>query len=195
MPRNSRNPIILDDLLTINARDIMQKAKQDRNMLLRWYRNGEMIAGIHCEIEDFEGMLVAHFKYHAHDHPVHVRVDIDTIASNLGIGRIPFFVCPISGRRCRKLYLVQGKLVSASAIQGAMYECQTRSKKYRILLPLFDRPFKLERLRKQIQSPYFKPKYRNNPTRTLKQIAEKIATLQQSTTDAILKDFGRNRMG
>ena len=189
MPRKSRHPIILDDLLSFSASSIVQKSKEDSSLLLRWYTNGELTAGIHCEVEKQKDTLVAHFKYHTQNDPTHLSVKITTTASNLGIGRIPFFVCPISGKRCRKLFLIQGHLISGSAIKEALYDTQTRSKKYRTLLPLFERPFQLEKLQKQIHSPYFKPMYRSKPTRTLRHIAEKIANLQQCSSRVILREI------
>lgn len=189
MGKLTRNLVVIDKLLSINASSIAQKAKEDQSMILRWYSGRDQVAGMRCEVKEQDGQLIAFFMYYSNAGPEHITIEITTTASNLGIGRIPFFVCPISGQRCRKLYLINGKLLSSAAIKGALYDCQTLSKKYRALMLAFDRPFQLDKLNKRVESPYFKPIYRGHPTSTLKHIAQKIATLQQCSSSDILKEI------
>lgn len=47
-------------------------------------------------------------------------------SSNLNIEGYYYFVCPVTGRSCRKLYFVDGRFISRFAFK-ALYEAQTRS--------------------------------------------------------------------
>lgn len=51
-------------------------------------------------------------------------------SSNLNVGGYYYFVCPATGRACRKLYFVGGRFVSRFAFK-ALYKEQTRSKAQR----------------------------------------------------------------
>jgi hypothetical protein len=57
--------------------------------------------------------------------------------SNLGIGEVGYFLCPITQKKCRTLYFVDGYFVSRYCFKG-IYECQTYSKSYRNMKKIFD---------------------------------------------------------
>ncbi|MEO1519007.1 MAG: hypothetical protein AAFV95_28595 [Bacteroidota bacterium] len=59
------------------------------------------------------------------------KVHLQSIPSNLGKGRIWYFICPVSGIRCRILYLAYGSLYfkAREAYQNRIYyRCQLSSK-------------------------------------------------------------------
>lgn len=60
--------------------------------------------------------------------------------SNLGIGEVGYFLCPITKKKCRTLYFVDGYFVSRYCFKG-IYECQTYSKQYRYMKKMFDAVF------------------------------------------------------
>jgi hypothetical protein len=51
-------------------------------------------------------------------HPRSQRVELATTAPYLG-GRRHWFVCPVTGARCRTPYLVKGRCISRQAFRGA----------------------------------------------------------------------------
>ncbi len=65
------------------------------------------------------------------------KVRLTTQNSNLGIGVLWYFVCPISGIRCRKLHQVGRYFAHRSQLKGAMYYSQTLSKFTRDTIALY----------------------------------------------------------
>jgi hypothetical protein len=63
----------------------------------------------------------------------HYKCEIVIVSeiSNLGRGLVWFFICAMSGKRCRKLYFVEGLFVHRDAFPGQYYYHQTDSKKWR----------------------------------------------------------------
>ncbi|MCK8493572.1 hypothetical protein M0L20_17025 [Spirosoma sp. RP8] len=61
------------------------------------------------------------------------RIDLLIAPSNLGKGKVFYFVCPVTAKRCRKLYLVDGWFVFRYALEDTYYEKQLWSKRYRDL--------------------------------------------------------------
>lgn len=61
------------------------------------------------------------------------NVTIIERAANLGKGVVRFFLCPITHKPCRKLYLYGDRFVSRRAMRGAMYSSQAKSKWERAL--------------------------------------------------------------
>jgi hypothetical protein len=191
MPKISRNPIIINDLIYVNASSIVKKAQEDDSMILRWYSNNEEIASMRCQIIGGHNPHTACFIFHSKAGPECIEIEITTIASNLGIGKVPFFVCPITKTRCRRLYLVAGRLASRLVIKGALYDSQVWSKKYRELNDMFGAAFLLDDLYDKVFVPYFKPTYRNAPTRSLNRITRKIANLEGRLQDEVTEEFLR----
>jgi hypothetical protein len=191
MPKQKRNPIIINDLIYVNASSIIKKAKEDDTMTLRWYSNNEEIASMRCQIIGEYNPHKACFIFHSKAGQQCIEVKITTTTSNLGIGTVPFFVCPITRTRCRKLYLIAGRLASRLAIKGALYESQVWSKKYRELNDTYGAAFLLDELYDQVFVPYFKPTYRDSPTRSLNRITRKIANFEGRLQDEVLEEFLR----
>mgnify|MGYP000176646934 CR=1 FL=1 len=191
MPRKSRHPVIINDLIYVNASSIVKKAQEDDSMTIRWYSNYEEIASMRCHIIGEYNPHTACFTFHSKAGPQRIEVEISTITSNLGIGKIPFFVCPITKSRCRKLYLIAGRLASRLAIRGALYDSQVWSKKYRELNDTYGAAFLLDELYDQVFVPYFKPTYRDSPTRSLNRITRKIANFEGRLQDEVLEEFLR----
>lgn len=116
-------------------------------------------------------------------------------------GFVGYFVCPVTGKRCRKLHLVGGQLVHSSAIKNF----------YRKIWPPWYKDDNLGKLLKKQQAaidganelnkPFFKRYYAGKPTkrylRCLKQIEESpgisIHELVNGGYDYLLKS-GNRRM-
>ena len=96
---------------------------------------------------------------------INYRVKLVSIPSNLGKGVVWFFVCPQTGKRCRKLYLISNYFFHRTAFRGCMYEKQTQSKKYKLLGKLFGNDFAIDRVYEQINSKHFKKQYNGKPTK------------------------------
>lgn len=57
--------------------------------------------------------------------------------SNLGIGKVLYFLCPYSGRKCRTLYTDGYVFASRYALKNAVYSYQNKSKKDRAFERMF----------------------------------------------------------
>lgn len=79
-------------------------------------------------------------------------------ASNLGRGGgIWYALCPITGRRCRRLYLGSRYFVSRWGIAGALYRSQQVSKEERAFRAVMRRLEELERLEELTRQWLFEP--------------------------------------
>lgn len=106
------------------------------------------------------------------------KIFIDTVPSNLGTGEIYYFICPRTGRRCRKLYLYRGYFMSRKNIPGVIYHSQTKSRCERALEDAIG-SYKDDQLLEELNKPYLKTHYRGKPTKTYKRITDKINKRRQ----------------
>ena len=79
-----------------------------------------------------------------------------------------YFVCPVTGRSCRNLYLVNGRFVSRFAFK-ALYETQAESHSQRHN-PLFKTLDAWDRLEKLERQKYRRYTYRGKPTPYARQV-------------------------
>ncbi len=82
---------------------------------------------------------------------------IQYIKSNLGIGDVPYFVCPETGKLCRKLYFIGGSFHSRYTIDYTYSKCNNKMWMY------LDRVVKAEDCAELKR--YGKPYYNNKLTR------------------------------
>src|SRR5690606_22140593 len=116
----------------------------------------------------------AELDYKYRDEPRNYKVRLVFVPSNLGKGRIWYFLCPHTGKRCRKLYSIGGYFLHREAFNGCMYESQTQSKKYRQLDKTLGAYFKTDDLYSQLYQKYFKKTYAGKPTKKYLRIMEQI---------------------
>ena len=97
-----------------------------------------------------------------------------SVPSNLGKGVIWYFVCPHTGKRCRKLYLADTYFYHREAFKGCMYEKQTQSKKSRYLDKTIGAYFKSDQLYEQLYKKNFKKQYAGKPTKKYLKLTQQI---------------------
>ena len=110
---------------------------------------------------DTRGVPVAKFSYTCDGQPVDYTVYLRWKRSNLSPDTehgYYYFVCPITGKLCRKLYLYDGRFVSRGAF-NPLYKQQTKSHSYRNnpLFALLDLEIKIE----QIETDRYRREYYN----------------------------------
>lgn len=105
------------------------------------------------------------------------QIKLISIPSNLGIGKVWYFLCPLTGKRCRKLYCVNGFFYHREAFTGCLYESQIYSKKYRRYDKYYGSYFKLDYLYQQLHKKYFKKYYRGKPTNRYSKIMNEMKTI------------------
>lgn len=92
------------------------------------------------------------------------KIDLVTVPSNLGKGEVLYFVCPITGQRCRILYLCYGSPLfkSRKAYNNRIYYSDQLSSKLEKPNYIY---WKLERKLERMDLKYHKPFYKGKPTR------------------------------
>jgi hypothetical protein len=91
------------------------------------------------------------------------RINIVSIASNIGNGSVLYFVCPLTAKCCRKLYYHRGKFMHREAT-GILYEQQKRKQ-------FISHAFYLSKdQRNEPNTKYFKKYYKGNFTKRYLQI-------------------------
>ncbi len=128
--KNSTNPIIIDNLLRMTIADLKKLGYFIPNGfvsgLLTW-GEGDNKSSIRAKMDNTKMMLTLEYVINQ-EKQMRYNVTIIERAANIGKGVVRFFLCPITHKPCRKLYLHDGMFVSRRALHGAMYRNQTESK-------------------------------------------------------------------
>ncbi|MBC3795175.1 hypothetical protein FH603_5710 [Spirosoma sp. LMG 31447] len=131
---------------------------------VRWTRNGETIGTISVTVDLlWDNCVELEYTYNSEEQ-MKYKIELVQLPSNLGKGNVWYFVCPLTGKRCRTLYQVGRYFVSRKALQGALYESQTYSKQYRQIARVCGPYYKLREALEKLDKPYAKMFYRGKPT-------------------------------
>lgn len=109
---------------------------------------------------------------YTHNNVNKVNYEIEMIAkeSNLGFGKMWFFICPKTNKVCRKLHLNNGYFYHRTAFRNLYYEQQVHSKTNRIL---YSKPF-IDAFRDELdfdaEKKYLKKVYKGKITKTYARI-------------------------
>jgi hypothetical protein len=113
-------------------------------------------------------------NYRHNGKPVKYQVKITTVPANIGKGKVYYFLCPYTGKKCRKLYSIGEKFLHRESYLGCMYESQTYSKNNRQLFKMCEKVFGCEKLYEQLYSKHFKRTYAGKPTKRFVKLIQKI---------------------
>jgi len=91
-------------------------------------------------------------------------INLIEIPSNLGNGFYYNFVCPITDKRCYKLYLINGLFGHRTAF-GAIYRNQKLSKSWRRLASFWDNDEKRDQLEQEVFRKHSKTHYKGKYTK------------------------------
>lgn len=127
--------------------------------------NSKNRISIMTDINDNCGYLELSYTYND-TQEINYRVQLVTDKSNLGIGKLWFFICPKTKRRCRILHFNKGYFLHRTAFKDIFYKQQIASKKYRFLEKKdFQDFFNSDSLYKEFNKKYFKPFYNGRITK------------------------------
>jgi hypothetical protein len=136
--------------------------------------NKQVTAQINISVSTHSESPYLELNYNYRGKPVTYRVQLVSVPSNLRKGKIWFFICPNTGKRCRKLYCAGERFLHREAFRGCMYEKQTQSKKYRQLDKTLGAYFKSDNLYSELYKKNFKKSYAGKPTKKYLRIMEQI---------------------
>jgi len=188
-------PTLYDDALKLSIATLKKLGylgeSRQANGTVIWNRNGRSIGeiGVYCDTVRKTPYIELNYKYK--DEPRKYKVQLVSIPSNLGKGKVWYFLCPHTKKRCRILYSITGYFLHRTAFKGCLYESQTKSKKQRSDIKLFDSYLKGDEAYQKILSKHFKTHYAGKPTRRYL----KLMKLVEKGKDFTLADFERLLLG
>ena len=180
MSRHSTIPTLFDSCMIITTSDLKRYGylvpNQIKSGILTWKCNGHETGNISIYINMDSSSPYMELDYKYNGNPVKYQVSLVSIPSNLGIGKVWFFVCPRTYKRCRKLHCISGHFLHRSAFRGCYYEKQVQSSKNRDLIRQYEKFYNGEKAQDQTYKKYFKKQYKGLLTRryvkVLRQIGE-----------------------
>jgi hypothetical protein len=190
MPKFPTFPTLYDDCKTVNISFLNKqgylKPCQIQSGTITWSRNGTKTGSISIRVNATGENPYLELDYKSNEVPINYRVQLVSIPSNIGKGVVWFFICPHTGKRCRKLHLVDKYFYHRSAFRGCLYEKQTESKKNRRLGKQFEKLFGVEKGHEQIYTKHFKKQYNGKPTKRYLKLLKQIEAGQGISDEELL---------
>lgn len=180
MGRYGNFPTTVEDCLTFRLKSLTEnkntylKYYGTQRGVTSWSRNGQVTSTINIEVTHSEFSTYIIFDYRCDGEPKRYRVNLVSRLSNLGKGEVWFFVCPSTGKLCRKLYFSSGYFLHRTASRGLMYAKQIESKRFRNLTRIFDAFMLSDEVYEERYKKYFKTHYNGKPTKRYLRLQRKI---------------------
>jgi hypothetical protein len=178
MPRHYTFPDLLDECKTLSISKFKEWGYLEpgnfKSGTVHWSRDEQRYASISVLINTNAERPFLELDYRCNGEPVNYKVYLVSIPSNIGKGNVWYFLCPNTGKRCRKLYMINTYFLHRSAFRGAMYEKQTYSKNARQQAKLWGRLFDTDKIYEQIYSKHFKKQYAGKPTKRYLKLWKKL---------------------
>ncbi len=178
MPRQYSFPCYFDELLQISISDLKRwnylNNKKKSSGVLTWSVRGEKTGSISFTIDTITDIPNMELNYKVNNMSYSITVNLTTKESNLKTGKIWYFLCPYTGKRCRKLYFKDDKFAHREAHTNCMYELQTFSKKDRDLVRLMTPKFEEKKLSNELDVKHFKRYYAGKETKRFKKIQAQL---------------------
>jgi hypothetical protein len=191
MPKPSTLPTLFDEVKQISITKLKEwdylKPEQIKSGVLNWSRDGNNTGSISILVNTNSKQPFIELDYKSNDVPRKYKVRLVSVDSNLGKGKIWYFLCPNTYKQCRKLYLKGGYFLHREAFNGCMYESQTYSKNYRGLGKVYDSYFKLDNLYEQLYKKNFKKTYAGKPTKRYLKLMEQIKKAERIKPEELTK--------
>lgn len=186
-------PTLYDDLKTISISFLKShqylENKVYKGGTITWRRNGHETGSVSIKVNTQSAPPYLELDYLYNQSLINYRVQLVSIPSNLGKGIVWFFICPQTGKRCRKLYFADTYFYHRSAFRGCMYEKQTQSKKNRQLDNLMRVYFYNDQLFKK----HFKKQYAGKPTKRYLRLKQQLIKAKMIPFTKLSKYLGLNK--
>lgn len=182
MPKPSTFPTMYDEVKTLSISFLKKHGylnpSQQQSGTVSWSIQGRTTGSISILVSISPNATFLELDYICNGNPVRYRVDLTSIPSNLGKGHLWFFVCPITHKRCLKLYLVETYFYHREAFKGCMYSKQAMGKQARLMDRNIGMAFCMEELYTQLGKKHMKKSYAGKPTKRYMKLVEKIEKAQ-----------------
>jgi hypothetical protein len=185
MPKPHTFPTLYDEVKTVSISFLTKHGYLKPNKLkagsIHWSRNGENLGSISIKVCTYSESPYLEFDYKCNEAPINYKVQLISAPSNLSKGVVWYFVCPHTGKRCRKLYLADTYFYHRSAFRGCMYEKQTQSKKGKYLDKTLGVYFRTDQLFEQLYKKHLKKQYAGKPTKKYLKLTRQIQKAESIT--------------
>lgn len=184
MGRHAMFPTTVEDLRVLNLRFLSDNKYLQLNSfqsgIVSWKSNAgnDSSISISTNMSEKSGVLTLHYALNS-ERKINYQIKLISKTSNLGIGLIWFFLCPFTGRYCRKLHLIDGYFQHRTANPHIMYEKQIEPKIWRIWNKQFASEIN-EHLYFELYSKYFKRYYKGKMTKRYVRLKKKIDEIENS---------------
>jgi hypothetical protein len=193
MPRHSTLPTLYDECKSISTSFLKKHGFLEEGLIktgsMTWSRNGNKTGSIGFTVNTFSDSPYIQLNYTYGEESVSYLVKLVSVPSNLGKGFIIYFLCPLTNKRCRKLYLISGKFLHRKAFRGCFYEKQTYSHRNRNLSMTFEKFFGSDKAYELLYSKYFKTHYAGKPTKRYLKLMKMISISNQINPRIVEKYF------
>ena len=179
MPKFPTYPTLFDECRIISVSDLRKwkylKMNTAKSGTITWRnRYDDVTSRLRIQIVFNESEQYLYLNYNCNDNSHYYKILLTSIPSNLGKGVVWYFICPVTWKRCRKLHLLDERFMHRSALPSGMYECQTKSKKWRGIEKVYGAYFELDNLYEQLYSKHFKKFYAGKHTKRYLKIMSQL---------------------
>ncbi len=191
MPKFPTFPILYDDVLQLSITNLREwhylEPEQIKSGLIHWNINGNQKSNIAIRVNTQSKQHYIELNYLYNNTPRNYKIQLVTKPSNLGIGQIWYFKCPVTKKHCRKLYLINGYFLHREAFNGCMYKTQIQSKKAREIEKKLRPLLKTDYLCEQLNKKYFKKVYAGKLTKRYLRLMEQVKKASKITVEEAVK--------
>ncbi|MVZ62141.1 hypothetical protein [Sphingobacterium humi] len=177
MGRKGAGVVLLDYVDTLSISKVKEWGHLDyigKSSTITWSRKGIERMSINIKTIKTDRLYLELSYRYAGSELVKYQVEITFINSNLGFGQIPYFICPQTGKRCRKLYSIGKYFLHREAFLYAMYECQFDSKKVREFVKVVKPYYGMDDVKTELHSKNFKTFYNGTLTKRYLSLKKKL---------------------
>jgi len=183
MPKPYTLPTLYNDVMQLSITKLKSWDYLEPNKVqtgtITWSINGNKRGSISVRVNTTTDLSYIVLDYQHGSEPRNYKVRLVSVPSNIGNGRIWYFSCPETGKRCRKLYLVGGYFLHREAFNGCMYESQTWSKKFRSIERQYRDYFEFENTLSELGKKHFKKTYAGKPTKRYVRLQNQLDAAQR----------------
>lgn len=180
MGRYATYPLLFDEANTLSVNFLKQHGYLDLNNpkegVITWTsRNYGTKSEIGIKSIYFESMIHSiELSYRYDKEPRKLIVRIEFVPSNLGTGEIPYFRCPKTFKRCKKLHCIHGWFYHRTAFKYCYYDSQIVSKKFRSYTHALNLSREIGQLYSKRYQKHRKTHYRGKKTKVVEQLDKQI---------------------
>ena len=174
MAKTCTFPDLYDEAKTLSITSLKKwgylEASQIKTGTVTWSRGERKTGSIGIAVYAVGKEWYINLQYTSNGKNIDYKVNLVSIPSNLGIGKVWYFLCLKTGKQCRKLYLIDTLFLHRDAHAGC-YSIQTYSKNMRGLFKKWNQETAIE----AIYEKHFKKFYNGKPTKRYRRLLDKSA--------------------